>query len=332
MNVRAQTPTQVRSDAREGRGPWDLYDRLLDAIPAGPQVREVVIGLTWTLCRSAGWGLAMSPGTPTRTLSWPGTLSGRPVRDLAAWVRSWDPYEATVGMAAINSVINDAADLAASATPLFPTGPANLAVFEHFAPRLADKRVVVVGRYPKLESLNLDWQLSILERQPASGDLPDPAAEYLLPEADWVFLTATSIPNKTFPRLAELSRDAQVVLMGPTVPWLEALADYGIDYLAGVDVVDGNRLSQTVAEGGGTRIFETGARYRVAALNEGETERLRTAMAHTTTCRAALAQALDDQQFNGAQSGSSTSAELEAMDRLLSELAASLGRAQETRG
>ena len=324
MNTWAKTPTGVSSDAPEGRSPWDLYDRLLDAIPAGPQVRDVVIGLTWTLCRSTGWGLAMSPGTPTRTLSWPGTLGGRCVRDLAAWVRSWDPYEATVGMAVVNSVINAASDLAASATPLFPTGPANLAVFEHFAPRLAGKRVVVVGRYPKLESLSLDWQLSILERQPTAGDLPDPAAEYLLPEADWVFLTATSIPNKTFPRLAELSGDAQVVLMGPTVPWLEALADYGIDYLAGVDVVDGNGLRQTVAEGGGTRIFETGARYRVAALNEGETERLRTAIVHTTACRAALAQALGHQRPNAAEPRSSASAELEAMDRMLSDLGARL--------
>jgi uncharacterized protein (DUF4213/DUF364 family) len=252
--------------AKRAHYSWDLYDRLLDAIPPRPQVQEVVIGLTWTLCRSTGWGLAMSPGTPTRTLSWPGTLGGRCVCDLATWVRSWNPYEATVGMAAINSVINADSDLAALATPLLPYGPANLAVFEHFATRLAGKRVVVVGRYPGLETLELDWQLSILERQPGPGDLPDPAAEYLLPEADWVFLTATSIPNKTFPRLAELSRDARVVLMGPTVPWLEGLANYRIDYLAGVAVDDGEALHRTVAEGGGTRIFETGVRYRVLAL------------------------------------------------------------------
>ena len=258
---------------RKCRSPWDLYDRLLDAVPPDPQVREVVIGLTWTLCRGTGWGLAMSPGTPTRTLSWPGTLGGRSVRDLAAWVRSWDPYEATVGMAAINSAINADSDLAASATPLFPTGPANLAVFEHFAERLAGKRVVVVGRYPGLETLELDWQLNVLERQPGPGDLPDPAAEYLLPEADWVFLTATSIPNKTFPRLAELSCDARVVIMGPTVPWLEGLAAYGVDYLAGVAVEDGDALHRTVAEGGGTRIFENGARYRVAALGVGDVQR-----------------------------------------------------------
>jgi len=68
--------------------------------------------------------------------------------------------------------------------------------------------------------------MQVLERQPGPGDLPDPMAEYLVPEADWVLLTAISIPNKTFPRLAELSHDAKLVLMGPTVPWLEEPAEF----------------------------------------------------------------------------------------------------------
>jgi uncharacterized protein (DUF4213/DUF364 family) len=232
--------------------PWRLYDLLLERIaPEDPRVAELIIGISWTLCRGAGWGLAMSPCTPIRTLAWPGTLAGRPVRELAGWLRSWDPYEATVAMAAANSLINAESALAASATPLFPESCPNLAVFAHFAERLAGRRVVVVGHYPGLEDLDLGWELSVLERKPGPGDLPDPAAEYLLPRADWVFLTATSIINKTFPRLAELSREANLVLMGPTVPWLEELSGFGVDYLAGVQAEDGEGLRATVAEGEG---------------------------------------------------------------------------------
>jgi hypothetical protein len=88
----------------------------------------------------------------------------------------------------------------------------------------------------------------------------------LLPNADWVFLTATSLINKTFPRLAELAQHATTVLMGPTTPWLPQLAEFGIDYLAGVEVIDAEKLQQTIAEGGGVRIFETGVRYRVVEL------------------------------------------------------------------
>jgi len=87
--------------------------------------------------------------------------------------------------------------------------------FEHFLPQLKDKKVVVIGRYPGIERYAEAFNLSILERQPVHNDFPDPACEFLLPDADWVFLTASSITNKTFPRLAELAQNATTVLMGP---------------------------------------------------------------------------------------------------------------------
>lgn len=321
---------------------WSLYD-LLIARPEGPErVVSLTIGLTWTLSRVAGqrgdgWGLAMSPGTPTRTLPWPGTLAGRPVRELAGWLRGWDPYEATVAMAAINAALVCDPDapgpgLAGSATPLFPAGPANLAVFEHFGPRLAGQRVCAIGRYPGLDALDLGWDLSVLERQPGPGDLPDPAAEYLLPESDWVFLTATSIPNKTFPRLAELARDATLVLMGPTVPWLGELADYGVDYLAGVRVEDGAQLQATVAEGGGTRIFETGVRYAVADLRVDERDRLRQAIVATAACRERLTAAMEDWYGGGGAGRFPGRARLDAVDRALSDLDTRLKRSEEGAG
>jgi len=247
--------------------PREIYDRLLEASRTPTCVQEVVIGLTWTLCRAEGMGLCMSPGLPTRTLPWSGTLVNQAIADLTPWIRSWDSYQATIGMAAINASINPTSPLLEQAQPLIPNGSGNLAVFEHFLPQIRGKRVVVIGRYPGLSQYEQETELTVVERQPAAQDLPDPACEYLLPEADWVFLTATSIANKTFPRLVELSRHAQVVLMGPTVPWLPVFAEMGIDYLAGVAVTDPAALRQTIAEGGGTRIFETGVQYRVLALS-----------------------------------------------------------------
>jgi len=208
----------------------------------------------------------------------------------------------------------------ASATPLFPRGEENLAVFEHFAARLRGKNVLVIGRYPGMDSLALDCKLRVLERQPGPGDLPDPAAEYLLPEADWVFLTATSIPNKTFPRLAELSRDAKLVLMGPTVPWLEDLAEYGVDYLAGVQVEDAAHLGRTVAEGGGTRIFGEGMRYAVLEMAANETDRLRQAIAAIVDRREALKEGMDAWYQAGKRGRFPDLERLERLDQTLSEL------------
>jgi uncharacterized protein (DUF4213/DUF364 family) len=244
--------------------PYEIYDLLQDYAAGAETVREVIIGLVWTYCEADAVGLAMSPGIPTRTLSWAGNLRGKSVAELARWVREYEPYPATVGMAAVNAAVNRRHALPEGVT----LEPGNLAVFEHFLPLIQGKKTVVIGRYPGLgefaKAHALD--LAVLERNPGPGDLPDAACEYLLPGADWAFLTASSIPNKTFPRLAELSRAATTVLMGPTAPWLADLHHFGIDYLAGVEVADREALRATLAEGGGVRIFDAGVRYRVAPL------------------------------------------------------------------
>jgi uncharacterized protein (DUF4213/DUF364 family) len=247
--------------------PREIYNLLLDYSQVTTPVKEILIGLTWTMCEGEGIGLCMSPAIPTRTLSWSGTLTNKPILSLASWIHSWDAYKATVGMAVVNSAINNNSELAKQATPIFPKGSANLAVFEYFLPLITGKRVAIIGRYPRLEQYAEDIDMTIIERQPSGNDLPDPACEYILPESEWVFLTATSIVNKTFPRLVELSQNAKLVLMGPTVPWLPELAQMGIDYLAGVKVTNEEALRQTIAQGGGVRIFETGVQYGVLNLS-----------------------------------------------------------------
>lgn len=246
--------------------PREIYDLLLDQSLSNSPIQEMIIGLTWTLCKVEGMGLCMSPGIPTRTLSWSGTLVNKPASELTSWVKSWESYQATVGMAVINAIINSNSPLPQTAELLSPTGPANLAVFEHFLPQIRGKRVAIIGRYPELSRYEKEMNLVVIERQPAGGDLPDPACEFILPDCEWVFLTATSITNKTFPRLAELSKDATLVLMGPTLPWLSELAEMGVNYLAGVRVINPKALRQTVAEGGGTRIFDTGVQYCIQQI------------------------------------------------------------------
>jgi uncharacterized protein (DUF4213/DUF364 family) len=246
--------------------PRQIYELLEDYGNSQTQIQEILIGLTWTLWQGEEIGLAMSPSIPTRTLSWSGTLVNKKVAELAPWLTSWQPYEATVAMAAINSVINTRSPLLEKAEILPIKGDKNLAVFEYFLPLIQGKKVTVIGRYPGLSQYEKEFDLKVIERQPTAEDFPDPAAEFLLPQSDWVFLTATSIINKTFPRLVELSQNAKLVLLGPTVPWLNELGEIGIDYLAGVAIIDPEKLRQTIAEGGGRRIFETGVEYRLLKL------------------------------------------------------------------
>lgn len=244
-----------------------LYDWLLACAPSAAPVQRVQLGLSWTLAEVAdGLGFAFSPRQVPRTLPWAGTLAGRPAGELAAWLRSWHPAEAAVGLAVLNAQINAAAPCLAAATPLHGSAPGHLRVFEHFRPRLEGRRVAVIGHYPGLERLWSDFPYQCLERQPQDGDLPDSAAEFVLPQADWVFVTASSLANHTLPRLLELSRRARVVLMGPSLPWLAGWREFGVDYLAGVRLRDAAAARQVVAEGGGTRLFADAVEYAVLEL------------------------------------------------------------------
>jgi uncharacterized protein len=96
----------------------------------------------------------------------------------------------------------------------------------------------------------------VLEKQPTGNYLPDVACEFLLSKADWFFITTTSIPNKIYPWLAQLASSAKTVLMEPTTLW----------YLAGVEIVNPDLFEQTIAQGGGVKIFEQCERYRIADL------------------------------------------------------------------
>ncbi|MCM2321027.1 MAG: DUF364 domain-containing protein [Pseudomonas sp.] len=244
-----------------------LYDWLLASAAGAEPVERLQLGLNWTLAEMDGrLGFAFSPRQVARTLSWAGTLGGQPSDRLRPWLLSWDSAEAAVGLAVLNASLNGASSCLREAQPLRGEAPGHLRVFARFRPQLAGQRVVVVGHYPGLERFWDDFPYQCLERNPQDGDLPDSAAEFLLPHADWVFVTASSLANKTLPRLLELSRQARVVLMGPSLPWLEGWRQFGVDYLAGVRVLDAPAARQVVAEGGGTRLFAGPVEYALLAL------------------------------------------------------------------
>lgn len=245
-----------------------VYDWLLASAAGEAAVESVLLGLNWTLAASGGGcGFAFSPRQVPRTLAWAGSLAGRPAAELRPWLRSWDAAEAAVGLAVLNAGINAASPCLAEAMPLHGAAPGHLRVFEHFRAQLEGRRVAVVGHYPGLERLWHDLDYQCLERNPQAGDLPDAAAEFVLPQADWVFVTASSLANQTLPRLLELARQARVVLMGPSLPWLEGWRDFGVDYLAGVRVRDATAAYRVAAEGGGTRLFAGPVEYALLALH-----------------------------------------------------------------
>jgi uncharacterized protein (DUF4213/DUF364 family) len=246
---------------------WEIYDELISLMPPDLCVTECLIGLHWTLIRSKGVGMALTPFERGRAFGPQGAsvaaaigepIAGMSICRLAEYVKSWNPYEATLGMAAINSALNSPDQVRLLCNRL-PWSQPQASAFVYYAERVRGKKVAVIGRFPDLDELSKVCQLTVLERSPGPGDLPDPACEYVLPAQDYVFVTATALINKTLPRILDLSRDACVFLVGPSTPFAPALFSHGIHTLAGTVVLEPESVWQAAQEGAARSVFNRGA-------------------------------------------------------------------------
>jgi uncharacterized protein (DUF4213/DUF364 family) len=254
---------------------WGLYDALIDGVCREAVVTDALVGSIWTAVRTRdGVGLAMTTQEDTRTRTVLGDLRGMKLIDLAASVKSWNFIEASLGMAALNAHYNRPNMVAESV--LYPNAPQEQDAFIASYDEIKGKRVCVVGHFPFLENGIRDiCDLAVLERQPKEGDYPDPACEYLLPEADFVFITGSALINKTLPRLLTLSKRAKTTLVGTSVPLASALFDFDVDCLAGYLPVDHNRCWRIAAYEHTSRLSAAGRRVRLPKPAKGKTDERR---------------------------------------------------------
>lgn len=135
----------------------------------------------------------------------------------------------------------------------------NANAFSVFAPEARGKKVVVVGHFPGVEKHFADAaEAVILERLPQKDDYPDSAAEFLIPAADYVFVTSSTLVNKTFPRLLELAAGSKVIMVGPSTPITAQLFDAGVHCLSGFLPTDLASLVNSLKGIGSTRKWDFG--------------------------------------------------------------------------
>jgi uncharacterized protein (DUF4213/DUF364 family) len=225
-----------------------VVDRLLGSLGSDAPVGTVLVGALWTAVvldtDPARCGLA-STLRPDRHHGEPlvaqaGRLLEKSARELAEMLRSPNPMEASIGMAAFNALlqVDEGSCTEINAREL---------ILRHGAGR----RVAIVGHFPFVRRVRQAaaacW---VLELRPGPGDLPADRAAEVLPQADTVALTGTSLVNHTFDELIGLCRpDAFVVLLGASAPLTPVLFDVGVDVLAGTLVVDVPAALRGVGQG-----------------------------------------------------------------------------------
>lgn len=214
-------------------------------------VLDVRVGPYWTaVATSLGAGLASTlagEGRPHHgsPISGAGGLLDLAPLELAGLAASSSVPEAAVGLAAVNALLGAPAgrvDEANAADVLVDRGRA--------------RRVALVGEFPFTGRLReAAGELAVFERGPARR--PEHFGRrdlaVVLPRAEVVAVTATTLANRTLEEiLGHVSRDAFLMMLGPSTPMCDALLERGFDVLCGTVVDDSAAVLLAVGQGATT--------------------------------------------------------------------------------
>lgn len=261
----------------EPNTPWKLYNHLIAGIPEDVVVCDYCLGTHWSyVAADSGMGVSFTT-TGGAKRRYADDLRGLPLRTVAELAKSWCFEEASLGVAALNAWYSqhgllDSLGCVYDAAVEVPDGTVRkMDAFEMYRPEITaagDASVVVVGHFPHVERIEEYARLTVLERKcTQANDVPDPACEYVIPDADYLFMTGVTLINKTAPRLLDLAANAKTVFVGPSVVMAPFLFRWGVDMLAGSVVADPEKAAFAVKNGAG-QLF--GEALTMAALKNPE--------------------------------------------------------------
>jgi hypothetical protein len=221
-----------------------IIDELLATLPPDEAVKSVRVGAHWTAVCSRHCGLAS-----TLTGNQPhghskvrdvGRLHFKSAHELAEYARSDNLLEASIGAAAINSLI----DVDESRVVEVNAGDVLLQ-------QGRGRQVALVGHFPFIPQLRASArELWVIEQQPTADEFPAEAAADLIPKADVVAITGTALINQTLDGLLALcDPKALVMILGPSTPLSPVLFDHGVSLLSGAQVVDEAAALGTLCQG-----------------------------------------------------------------------------------
>jgi uncharacterized protein (DUF4213/DUF364 family) len=206
-----------------------------------------------------------------------GSLRGRPAHEYLDDLSSTNILKKTLGIAVLNA-------LSAEYWLNGETDDYELSIgadaFDEISIDITKKTVVVGALVPLLKKLiAAKAPFTVLEKDPATlkpYEMPfylsaDRAAE-VVPAADILVITGTTLLNGTLPGLLEMAKHgAEIVVAGPTASMLpDAFFRRGVTVLGGVLVTKADEALDVISEGGsGYHFFNKSAERLVVRRKQG---------------------------------------------------------------
>jgi uncharacterized protein (DUF4213/DUF364 family) len=222
----------------------NILNNLIESINNDAAVRSILVGAHWTIVCSQHWGMAAtllddhSQGSPQVKDS--GHLHNKSALELAEYVHSDTLLEASIGVAAINSLlpINESRAIGSNAVEL---------LIEHGQ----DKNVAIVGYFPFIPKLrSIVGQLWVIDQDSIDGEYSAESAVDLIPRADVVAITSNALINHTLDGLLTLCQpEAMVMIFGPSTPLSPVMFNCGVSILSGSKVVNEFAVLRMISQG-----------------------------------------------------------------------------------
>lgn len=212
---------------------------------SGPDhpVRDVRVCAYWTAVWTRRLGLASAlrdecPGHPARPVEQAGHLTEKSALELCQLAHSENLLEASIGLAAINSMLPEVQGEELNAEQLI-------------VEKGTGKGIAVIGHFPFTARIKEQaGALWVLEKRMRPGDLPERAASQILPLADVLAISATTLINNTLSGILQNCRkDSFRIMLGATTPLSPVLLDNGLDALCGVQITDPQMVLRHIQEG-----------------------------------------------------------------------------------
>jgi uncharacterized protein (DUF4213/DUF364 family) len=224
---------------------------ILSSLEVAYKVSDIRTCVYWTAVTSLRCGLASTMATSIfpsegHQVECAGNLLPMGAKALAKLSLSSRILEASIGIATINSML-----------PIDESLCIDLNAEAEIRAQGAGKRIAIIGHYPFVKRLGTEakelWTFELPGRG-RPGDFTGNEIETLLPQAEVVAITSTTLINHTLGALLDfIGPDAYKMMLGPSTPLSPVLFDYGFDAISGSIVVDRNQVLNCISQGANFR-------------------------------------------------------------------------------
>jgi uncharacterized protein (DUF4213/DUF364 family) len=224
---------------------------ILSSLEVDYRVSDIRTCVYWTAVTSLRCGLASTMAASVlpsegNQVEYAGRLLPTGARSLTELSLSSRILEASIGIAAINSML-----------PIDESRCIDLNAEAEIRARGAGKRVAIIGHFPFVKVLRAEaeelWVFELPGRG-HPGDFTGAEIETLLPRAEVVAITSTTLINHTLDAILNLTAPAAYkMILGPSTPLSPVLFDYGFNAISGSVVIDNDRVLSCISQGANFR-------------------------------------------------------------------------------